>query len=322
MNILVTGGAGYIGSHMVRVLLDAGHAVTVLDDLSTGHADAVPAGLLVVGSTVDAPLLDRLLPERGIEAVIHFAACSQVGESVREPLRYYANNVGGSLGLVQALVRHGIDQLVFSSTAAVYGEPETALIDETHPTRPINPYGHSKRMVEQILADAEAAHGLRAVCLRYFNAAGAHPDGSLRERHDPETHLIPLALDAAAGRRAALSVFGSNYPTRDGTALRDYIHVMDLCEAHLRALQYLMAGGAGTRLNLGIGRGYTVREVIAAVARVSGRAVPAADAPRRAGDPVALVANPARAMALLGWQPRFPDIDEIVGHAWRALPAT
>lgn len=320
MNILVTGGAGYIGSHMVRVLRDAGHAVTVLDDLSTGHADAVPAGLLVVGSTADATLLDRLLPERRIEAVIHFAAYSQVGESVREPLRYYANNVGGSLALVQALVRHGIDKLVFSSTAAVYGEPETALIDETHPTRPINPYGHSKRMVEQILADAEAAHGLRAVCLRYFNAAGAHPDGSLRERHDPETHLIPLALDAATGRRPALSVFGSDYPTRDGTALRDYIHVLDLCAAHLRALEYLVAGGAGTRLNLGIGRGYTVREVIAAVARVSGRPVPSVDAPRRAGDPVALVANPARAMALLGWQPRFPELDAIVGDAWRALP--
>ncbi|MGH8691153.1 MAG: UDP-glucose 4-epimerase GalE [Burkholderiales bacterium] len=315
MKVLVTGGAGYIGSHMAKLLLDSGAVVTVLDDLSTGHADALRGGNFVRGDIADVRSTAGLLKERGIEAVIHLAACSLVAESVADPIKYYRRNVGGTTALLSAMREAGVEKIVFSSTAAVYGQPQRLPIDEAHPAQPVNPYGSSKLAIERMLAECSAAYGLQAASLRYFNAAGAAPGTGLGERHDPETHLIPLVLRAAA-RNGPVSVFGNDYPTRDGTCVRDYIHVSDLCAAHLRALEWLAAGGRCESFNLGNGEGATVLEVIEAARRVTGRQIKVDFSARRAGDPAALVADASRARRVLGWQPAHPGIEQMVRDAW------
>jgi len=317
MNILVTGGAGYIGSHMVKMLLEQHHDVAVIDNLSNGHRDAVPDSVFHEGDIRDQASLDALFRTRDFDAVLHFAACIEVGESVRRPDKYYANNVCGSRALLDAMHRHGVKTIVFSSTAAVYGEPEQVPIPDEHPMRPCNPYGASKWMVERMLYDDGNAFGLRFASLRYFNAAGASSDGTLGERHDPETHLIPLACQAASGRRRELTIYGRDYPTPDGTCIRDYIHVEDLCQAHIDAVTYLRSGGPSTAFNLGYGRGFSVQEVVDAVESVSGRPVPTVVGQRRAGDPVRLVADPGRAHESLGWNPARPKLTDIVADAWR-----
>jgi UDP-glucose 4-epimerase len=316
-HVLVCGGAGYIGSHMARWLAERDHRVTVLDDLSTGHREAVRWGELVEADIGDADALDRVFGATRFDAVMHFCARSLVGESVADPYAYYASNVGGTLALLQAMRRHGVDRLVFSSTAAVFGQPQSARIDEDHPQRPINPYGASKAMVERILADAANAYGLRSVALRYFNAAGASPDGAIGESHAPETHLIPNVLRAALGTGPALKVFGDDWPTPDGTCVRDYVHVDDLADAHLRALDYLDANAGAHAFNLGNGTGFSVREVIAAAEAVSGRAIASSVEPRRAGDPAVLVASSERARAALGWRPAYDRLEPIIETALR-----
>jgi len=315
-DILVIGGAGYIGSHMVKLLLRSGYQVTVLDDLSGGFRAAVPDGLLVQGSIADATGLHSLFAGKNYAAVMHFASFIQVGESMLDPAKYYANNVAATLVLLDAMRAHGVNKFIFSSTAAIYGDPQYSPIDEQHPRQPINPYGRSKWMIEQVLDDYASAYGLQAVCLRYFNAAGADPEGALGERHQPETHLIPLILQAAAGRRAAISIFGNDYDTPDGTCIRDYIHVSDLCDAHLLALQHLLQGKSGLRLNLGNGQGFSVKEVIDAVRKVTGRDFAITQEPRRAGDPQRLVADARQARQVLGWQPRHAELETIIAHAW------
>jgi len=316
MRVLVTGGAGYIGSHMVKLLVESGAQVTVVDDLSTGHADAVRGRDFVRGDVADVTFTKNLLEQKQIEAVVHFAACSLVGESVADPLKYYRRNVGGTAGLVEAMRQAKVTRLVFSSTAAVYGDPMRTPIDEAHPTQPVNPYGSSKLAIERMLAECSTAYGIGAVVLRYFNAAGADPSGELGERHDPETHLIPLVLQAASGRRPSISVFGNDWPTRDGTCVRDYIHVSDLCVAHQLALDWLAAGGRYECFNLGNGEGATVLEVIEAARRVTGRTIKMVQAQRRAGDPPSLVADASKARRVLGWQPARADIEGIVRDAW------
>ena len=315
MHILVCGGAGYIGSHMARWLALRDIRVTVLDDLSTGHRGFVQWGELVEADIRDRSALDRVFAAQRFDAVMHFCARSLVGESVADPYAYYASNVGGTLTLLQAMRAHGVDRLVFSSTAAVFGHPQADRIDEDHPQKPINPYGASKLMVERILADAASAYGLRSVALRYFNAAGAAPDGTIGEAHDPETHLVPNAIRAALGTGPALTLFGDDYPTPDGTCIRDYVHVDDLAQAHLLALDYLGANAGAHAFNLGNGRGFSVREVIAAVAQVSGRDVPHSIAARRPGDPAVLVASSERARAQLGWQPEYTTLAPILETA-------
>ncbi len=315
MNILVVGGAGYIGSHMVVRLADAGCRVMTLDNLSCGYRDAVLAGAFTLGDAGDADRLNALFAAQRFDAVMHFASFIQVGESVTDPAKYYDNNVARTFILLDAMQRHGVRRLVFSSTAAVYGTPRYTPIDEVHPTQPINPYGHTKRIVEQALADYDHAYGLKSVSLRYFNAAGAHPDGILGERHEPETHLIPLVLRAAS-ERTAVAVFGRDYDTPDGSCIRDYIHVQDLCDAHWLALQGLMDGAASTVYNLGNGVGFSVLEVIAAAERVTGHNIAVREAPRRAGDPPRLVADARRACSELHWAPRYPDLDTLLTHAW------
>jgi len=327
--ILVVGGAGYIGSHMVKYLLQAGHAVVVADNFSTGYRDAIVGGTVVELDIADGAALDVLFASQRFDAVLHFASYIQVGESVTAPGKYYENNVAATLSLLQAMVRAGVRHFIFSSTAAVYGNPEYSPIDEAHPKLPINPYGRSKWMVEQMLEDFDHAHGLRAVCLRYFNAAGADPEGELGERHEPETHLIPLVLQAASGRRAAITVFGRDYPTADGTCVRDYIHVNDLATAHALALDYLLQGGASAAFNLGNGTGFSVQQVIdvarevtarpvaIAGAQRSGTTIKVVEAPRRPGDPPILVADASRAREVLGWQPQLADLPTIIDHAWR-----
>jgi UDP-glucose 4-epimerase len=316
MKVLVVGGAGYIGSHMVRMLLDRGHEAVVFDNLSTGYADAVPAGCLVEGDLYDPASIDTLFAAHRFDGVMHFASYIQVGESVREPARYYRNNVINTLNLLDGMLRHRVDHFIFSSTAAIFGEPDYVPIDEAHPRRPINPYGFSKFAVEQVLADYDRAYGLRSTCLRYFNAAGADPEGRLGERHEPETHLIPLVLQAASGRRSHIDVFGQDYETPDGTCVRDYIHIVDLCDAHLLALDRLRSGGASAAFNLGNGNGFSVKEVIEAAERVTGMRIARKYAGRRAGDPARLVADSSRARAELGWKPHFADLETIVRHAW------
>jgi UDP-glucose 4-epimerase len=315
-HILVVGGAGYIGSHMVKRLQRAGYAPVVLDNLSQGQRQAVHAGQLIVGELDDPAVLDVIFQAWPIQAVMHFASHIQVGESVRQPERYYANNVGNTIGLLAAMVRHGVKRCIFSSTAAIFGNPHYTPIDEQHPKAPINPYGRSKLMVEDILADMEASCGMRSCCLRYFNAAGADPEGSLGECHEPETHLIPLVLRVASGRRDAITVYGTDYDTPDGTCIRDYIHVQDLCDAHLLALQALAAGSPSARYNLGNGDGYSIREVIAAARRVTGRPITELSGPRREGDPARLVADSTLARKQLGWEPQFAALDTIIEHAW------
>lgn len=312
--VLVVGGAGYIGSHVSRWLRERGRPVVVLDDLSSGHADAVLGAPLVVGDMADSALLADTLRRHQVGAVLHFASLIQVGESIAQPGRYYENNIAKTISLLNALVAENVKKLVFSSTAAIF-QASDAPLAEQDTQAPLNPYGRSKWLLEQLLPDYERAHGLRSVCLRYFNAAGAHPDGQLGERHDPETHLIPLAIEAALGRRQALQVFGGDYPTPDGTCVRDYVHVQDLADAHERALQYLEAGGASAAFNLGNGQGFSVREVLAAVALAVGRAVPHHMAERRAGDPPRLVADARLAGQVLGWRPQYPALADIVRHA-------
>lgn len=316
-NILVVGGAGYIGSHMVWLLGQQGVQVVTLDNLSAGHRDAVLHGELRVGDMADRALLDEVLSERPFDAVMHFASFIQVGESVTDPAKYYQNNVANTLTLLGAMREHGVKHFVFSSTAAVFGNPIYSPIDEQHPQNPINPYGRSKWMIEQVLADYDRAYGLKSVCLRYFNAAGAHPDGLLGERHEPETHLVPLVLQAAAGRRPHITVFGRDYDTPDGTCVRDYIHVMDLAQAHWLALRYLAQGGATSVFNLGNGNGYSVQEVVDTASRVTGRAIAVQEGPRRAGDPARLVADAALARQVLGWQPQYNDLGTIIQDAWQ-----
>jgi len=314
-NILVVGGAGYVGSHMAKALASAGAGVVVVDDLSNGHADAVTAEL-VTCDIADADALDTLLAARRFDAVMHFASSILVNESVVNPSLYYRNNVAATQVLLDAMVAHGIERLVFSSSAAIFGEPLRVPIDEACPIRPINPYGRTKAMVEQMLEDYDRAYGLRSVCLRYFNAAGADPAGDLGERHEPETHLIPLVLQAAAGRRESVSIFGTDYDTPDGTCLRDYVHVTDVCDAHRLALVRLMEGGASRHYNLGNGQGFSVREVIDTAQRVTGREIRVNHAPRRPGDPARLVANSSQARAELGWVPQRSDLETIVRDAW------
>jgi len=318
--VLVTGGAGYIGSHAAKALAAAGRPVVIYDNLSEGHRAAVRGAALIEADTRDVGLLREVIVARGVTSVMHFAALASVGESVVDPAAYYRNNGEGTLTVLEAMAREGVRLFIFSSTAAVFGEPERVPIDETHPARPINAYGETKLTVERALPHYERAYGIRSVCLRYFNAAGADPDGELGEDHHPERHLVPLALRAAGGG-APLQVFGADYPTPDGTCLRDYIHVTDLALAHVLALDGLEAGRPSAVYNLGNGRPYSVREVMAAVSRVTGRPVPHAAAPRRAGDPAVLYASSARIKAELGWKPRFEDLDTIVGTAWRWLDA-
>jgi UDP-glucose 4-epimerase len=314
--VLVCGGAGYIGAHMVRLLGEAGHDVVVFDDLSQGHAAAIPGVPLVRGDLLDRAALDGAFRDHRVDAVFHFAALIAVGESVAEPDRYYRNNVCGTLNLLDAMRAAGVDRLVFSSSAAVYGDPVTERIDESHPKAPISPYGRTKWMMEQALADHAAAFGIRSVSFRYFNAAGADPEGGIGEAHDPETHLIPNVLLAALGARPALDVFGDDYDTRDCTCVRDYVHVRDIAAAHLRALDWMEANAGAHAFNLGNGAGFSIREVIEAAGRVTGCAIPCRVSPRRAGDPAVLVADSGRARDALGWAPDLPELDAIIETAW------
>ncbi|HEY2881370.1 MAG TPA: UDP-glucose 4-epimerase GalE [Pirellulales bacterium] len=316
MRILVTGGAGYIGSHAVALLNKAGHDVWVYDSLALGHRRAVPEGRLIVGDLLDRKLLEHSLREQKIEAVMHFAALALVGESVAEPAKYYQNNVGGSLSLLEAMRAAGVQRIVFSSTAATYGNPKTVPITEAEPQLPINPYGFTKLVVERMLADYAHAYQFGYAALRYFNAAGASATGEIGEDHSPESHLIPIILQVALGQRKSISIFGDDYPTPDGSCVRDYIHVDDLGAAHVRAIEMLKPG-MQLKMNLGIGRGYSVREVIDACRRVTGHKIPVEMAPRRPGDPAELIANSTLAQKTLNWKPQHLDIESIVATAWR-----
>ena len=316
MMVLVTGGAGYIGSHVVKELQAAGIPCVVLDNLVRGHRELVTDVDLIVGDVGDAALVGRIIRDHRIDAVMHFAAYAYVGESAAEPLTYYDNNVAATVRLLRALVDSDVRMLVFSSTCATYGMPEATPMTEAHPQRPINPYGATKLMVERILQDVDRAHDLRSVVLRYFNAAGAHPSGAIGEWHVPETHLIPLALQAAVGLRESVEIYGTDYPTPDGTCVRDYIHVTDLAQAHVLGLHYLQSGKASEAFNLGNGNGFSVREVIVAAERVTGQRVKSSASPRRPGDPPALVGSSAKARQILGWSPAFDRLDVIIDTAW------
>jgi len=316
MQILVTGGAGYIGSHMVKLLRASGHEVLVVDDLSTGFESALLGANWICGSIGDRALLDRVFFEHSISAVMNFASFIAVGESVAKPAEYYCNNVGNTLTLLHAMQRHGVGRYIFSSTAAILGDPARVPIDESLVSAPINPYGRSKHMIEQVLEDFDLAYGLKSVCLRYFNAAGADPDGALGERHNPETHLIPLVLQAASGRRESIAVFGDDYDTPDGTCIRDYIHVQDLCSAHLLALEHLLKGGASKRYNLGNGKGFSVKELIDVARAVTGQTIKVKMQPRRAGDSARLIADSSAMIRELGWRPERAELATIVADAW------
>jgi UDP-glucose 4-epimerase len=316
--ILVVGGAGYIGSHMVKLLLAQGEEPIVLDDLSSGHRDAVlPGAAFVQGSSGDATTLNRVFERYDIDTVTHFASSINVAESVVRPSRYYDNNVCNTLVLLDAMARHGIPYFIFSSTAAIFGDPQTVPIDEQHRQAPINPYGRSKWLIEQLLPDYERAYGIRHVCLRYFNAAGADPDGMLGERHVPETHLIPLALRSAIEGKLRFTLYGDDYDTPDGTCIRDYVHVTDLCSAHLLAMRWLRSGKPSEMFNLGNGNGYSVRQVLAAVEHIARRPCPVRIGARRQGDPARLVADSSKARELLSWQPVYTRLEDIVLHAFQ-----
>jgi len=316
MNVLVTGGAGYIGSHAVKILSDAGYTVVCLDSLVKGHREQVTGGVFYEGRVEDKELVKKICSSHDIDAVMHFAAYSLVGESVEMPLKYYRNNVCNTLSLVEALIASGVDKFIYSSSAGVYGQPEEIPIPEDSPTLPTNPYGMTKLMVETMLRDLSKSYRFNFVSLRYFNAAGAHPDGSIGEDHDPETHLIPIVLDVAIGKRGTITIFGNDWPTKDGTCIRDYVHVCDLIDAHKLALEYLDGGGESTVFNLGNSKGYTVREVIDAVSRVTGKEVKVELGPRRPGDPAVLVASSDKIKEKLGWSPQYPSLEEIIDTAW------
>ena len=318
--ILVTGGAGYIGSHAALALKNAGYEVIILDNLSYGHQEIVDNVLqvkLVVGDTSDRALLDRLFTTHQIDAVMHFAAYIAVGESVSEPGKYYSNNVASTLNLLEAMVAHQIDKIVFSSTCAVYGMPKEVPMSENHPHDPLSPYAASKDMVERILKDFDTAFNLKSVAFRYFNACGADPGGLLGEDHTPETHLIPLALLTALKKRQSLHIFGTDYDTPDGTCVRDYIHVNDLADAHVLGLEYLLAGGASEVFNLGNGNGFSVREVIETARQVTGLEIPALESDRRPGDAPILVGSSDKVRQMLGWNPQYADLQTIISHAWQ-----
>jgi UDP-glucose 4-epimerase len=316
-NFLIIGGAGYIGSHVVKELLAAGHRVVVLDNLSRGHRKAVLSDDFVLGNLGDAELLGRIFSSRLIDCVLHFAGLILVGESVRRPLEYYRNNVADTIVLLTAMRDHGVKNLVFSSSAAVYGDPDRAPIGEDAEIRPINPYGETKAFVEAILAHCERAYGLRSVSLRYFNAAGADETGSIGEDHHPETHLIPLVLQAALGKREDIKIFGTDYDTPDGTCIRDYVHVTDLTRAHILAAERLLDGGKSTAYNLGSQKGFSVREIIDIASRVTRRDIPAVESEKREGDPARLVASSEKIRSELGWKPHFDDPEKIVASAWK-----
>jgi UDP-glucose 4-epimerase len=322
MSVLITGGAGYVGSHALGVLRSKGYECIVLDNLSRGHRELAQDARLIVGDIGDRELVARLLRDANVTAVMHFAAYAYVGESVSKPLDYYRNNVAQTLALLECMVEAGVKKFVFSSTCATYGVPQVVPITEEHPQRPINPYGASKLMVERILRDLDSAYGLRSVVLRYFNAAGADPSGRIGEMHDPETHLIPLILQVAAGERRAIEVFGSDYDTPDGTCIRDYVHVTDLAQAHVLGLRHLEAGGASDAFNLGNGSGFSVMEVIRAAERVTGRRIAYDTAPRRAGDPATLVGSSVKAREVLGWKPQYVELEAITETAWQWHCAT
>ena len=316
-SVLVTGGAGYIGSHTAKALAKGGFEPVVLDNLSAGHRWAVKWGPFVKGDVGDVDLVRRTIDDYGIEAVIHFAANAYVGESMHQPSRYFQNNVVNSLALLGAMLDTGVDRIVFSSTCATYGIPDQLPIAEDHPQTPVNPYGESKLFVEKALRWYNDAHRLRSVCLRYFNACGADPEGEIGECHDPETHLIPLTIKTALGLNRHLLMYGTDYPTHDGTAVRDYVHVTDLADAHVRALKYLDGGGKSASINLGTGAGHSVRDIVRTVQSVSRKPVTVVQKPRRAGDPAVLVARADKASELLGWSPKFTNLEETIDTAWQ-----
>ena len=315
--ILVVGGAGYIGSHMVQDLLHAGYKVVILDNLCRGHRELVPGGTFIEGDLGDAALLDQIFSRYSITAVMHFAALSLVAESVEKPLVYYRNNVSRTIELLDAMIRHRINYFIFSSTAAVYGEPVKVPISEDHPHAPANPYGATKLAVERLLADCAQSSRLKYIALRYFNAAGADASGKLGERHEPETHLIPLVLQVATGEREKIRVFGTDYPTPDGTCIRDYVHVSDLTQAHFLALKSLLKGGRSATYNLGNSKGYSVRDVIGIARRVTGHAIPEIVEGKRAGDPAVLIADSEKIRRELGWKPSYEDLETIIETAWK-----
>lgn len=318
MTVLVCGGAGYIGSHAVAQLLDQNEDVIVVDNLQTGHRPAVLEGAkLYDGDLRDEAFLQNVFKENEVDSVLHFAADSLVGESVKKPLQYYDNNVGGATSLLKAMAAHDVKRIVFSSTAAVYGEPEQVPIQENDSTQPTNPYGETKLAIEKMLEWAEQAHGIQYTVLRYFNVAGADVKGRIGEDHRPETHLIPIVLQVALGKREKIMIFGDDYPTADGTCIRDYIHVEDLVAAHLQAIHRLEKGAASATYNLGNGQGFSVKEIIEAVRKVTGHPVPAEVAPKRAGDPAQLVASSEKAQKELGWEPQYPDVETMIESAWK-----
>jgi len=314
---LIVGGAGYIGSHMVLMLHELGSQVIVFDNLSTGYKDAVIGAEFVQGDIHDSAKLDEVFKKYNIDVVMHFAAHIDVGESVRDPFKYYRNNVVGTQTLLERMVSNNVSNFIFSSTAAIFGEPEYVPIDEAHSKKPINPYGHSKLMVEQMLESYDQAYGLKSICLRYFNAAGADPKTRIGERHDPETHLIPLVLQAASGRRESISVFGDDYDTDDGTCLRDYIHIVDLCNAHLLSTKLLLKENTSRRFNLGNGNGYTVKQLIDLAKLITNKPIKVNQSERREGDPAKLVADAALAKKALNWLPKYSNLEEIIEHAWK-----
>lgn len=316
LNILVAGGAGYIGSHMVHYLQDHGHRVTVLDNLSTGHRELIGHCPLIIGDIGNADLLESLFKQNSFDAVMHFAALSQVAESFQKPFEYYQNNVTQVLTLLEKMITHHIPYFVFSSTAAIFGHPETIPIPENAPANPINPYGQTKLTIEKLLVNLDERYGLKSTCLRYFNAAGADPNHRTGECHQPESHLIPLVLQAALGQRDTITIFGDQHPTADGTAIRDYVHVMDLAQAHLLALQKMMSSHQSSYYNLGNGNGYSVKQIIDAAQIVTGTKIPRKIGPQRQGDPAILIADPSKAFLQLNWQPQYDQLETIIYHAW------
>ncbi|CAG8467320.1 14020_t:CDS:1 [Acaulospora morrowiae] len=319
MKVLICGGAGYIGSHLVRELLtQPGYEIIVLDNLSKGHVESIPTGVEFENANIcDKESLERVFSKHKPDAVMHFCASIAVGESVTDPLGYYENNVVGTIYLLQTMIKHNVKYFIFSSTAAIFGNPEETPIADNAPTKPINPYGDTKLTVEKILAWTEDAHGLKYVCLRYFNACGAHESGEIGEDHDPETHLIPVVLQVPLGQREFIKIYGDDYDTKDGTCVRDYIHVTDLATAHIKALEYLVRVNKSDRFNLGSGEGYTVKEVIEAVRKVTGHPIPEVIEARRAGDPAVLIAGSERAEKILGWRRKYNKVEDIVATAWK-----